>query len=249
MNHLDPAQVEQLQEIGAHLRQRRQELSIPIEEIAAKTLIRLGMLKAIEEGQSDQLPEPVFIQGFIRRYGDALGLDGTALAKTFPIGFSLPAESDVLIQEPRLPRSRTIPLYVAFILLVVVAAGGLLYFLRQRTTAPVVQRQSPQQQTTVATVRSSPSAKPSSSPTPIQATVNLKDQSWLRVMADGKTQFEGVLTKGHQQTWKAKKQLTVRAGNAGAVLISFNREKPKLLGAPGKIQEVTFTKSQQAPPL
>ena len=94
MNHLNPAQVEQLKEIGAYLRQIRQEVSIPIEEISAKTLIRLGMLKAIEEGQPDQLPEPVFVQGFIRRYADALGLDGVALAKTFPINFLI--ESDIL---------------------------------------------------------------------------------------------------------------------------------------------------------
>lgn len=238
MNHLDPAQVEQLQEIGAHLRQKRQELSIPIEEIAAKTLIRLGILKAIEEGQFDQLPEPIFVQGFIRRYGDVLGLDGAALAKTFPTSFSLPAESEALIQAPPKSRSKTIPLYVPSILLLLIAAGGLFYFLnRQRPTAPVVQQRA------VTTVPASPLPKLIASPlgSPIQVTVNLTEQSWLRVMADGKTQFEGVLPKGKQQTWTAKKQLTVRAGNAGAVLVAYNREKPKLLGTSGDIREVTFT--------
>lgn len=239
MNHLDPAQVEQLQEIGAHLRQKRQELSIPIEEIAAKTLIRLGILKAIEEGQFDQLPEPVFVQGFIRRYGDVLGLDGAALAKTFPMSFSLPAESQALIQTPP-NRSRTIPLYVPSILLLLVAAGGLFYFLNRRTTEPVVQQRA------VTTVPSSPLPKPIASPlgSPIQVTVNLTEQSWLRVMADGRTQFEGVLPKGKQQTWIAKKQLTVRAGNAGAVLVAYNREKPRLLGTTGNIREVTFTNKE-----
>ena len=247
MNHLDPAQIEQLQEIGAYLKQRRQDLSMSIEEIAATTLIRLGMLKAIEEGQSDELPEPVFVQGFIRRYGDALGLDGTALAKTFPTGFSLPTEADVFIQTPHKPRSKTVLLYLPYILLSVVAAGGLFYLLNRQRTTPVVQSQSLQQQTTVA-IPSSPQATLTPTlPAPIQATVNLKEQSWLRVTADGKTQFEGVLTKGKRQTWTAKKQLTVRAGNAGAVLVAFNREKPKLLGTPGDIQEVTFTKSGKKP--
>lgn len=241
MNHLDPAQVEQLQEIGAYLRQRRQESSISIEEIAAKTLIRLGILKAIEEGQFDQLPEPVFVQGFIRRYGDVLGLDGAALAKTFPTSFSLPAESEAFIQALPKSRSRSIPLYVPSILLLLIAAGGLFYFLsRQRTTEPVVQQRA------VTTVPSSPLPKPIASPigSPIQVTVNLTEQSWLQVMADGKTQFEGVLPKGKQQTWIAKKQLTVRAGNAGAVLVAYNREKPRLLGTTGDIREVTFTNQE-----
>ena len=253
MNHLNSEQVEILKEIGAHLRQRRQELSIPIEEVAAKTLIRLPMLKAIDEGQSDQLPEPVFIQGFIRRYGDFVGLDGTALAKTFPT-IILPVESDTSSQDlplptpqrlPTLQSFRSIPLYIPFIL-VLVAASGLLYLLsRPRTSEPIVQSKSSsvaQQQKTAATVRSAP-AKPkaSQSSLPIQVSVNLKEQSWMRVIVDGKTQFEGVLPKGKQQTWKAKKQLTLRAGNGGAVSVVFNQGKPKILGTPGNVKEVTFT--------
>lgn len=245
MNHLNPDQVEQLKEIGAHLRQRRQELSIPIEEVAAKTLIRLNMLKAIDEGQPDQLPEPVFIQGFIRRYGDALGLDGAALAKTFPT-IILPVESDTSSQDLPKHQSRSIPLYVPFILLVVAAASGLFYLLnRPRTSETVVQRQSPvaQQQKPVARpVHSVPAkSKASQASLPIQVTLNLKEQSWMRVIVDGTPKFEGVLTKGNRKTWTAKKKLTLRAGNAGAVLISFNRGTPKLLGPLGKVKEVTFT--------
>ena len=246
MNHLNSEQVEILKEIGAHLRQRRQELSIPIEEVAAKTLIRLPMLKAIDEGQPDQLPEPVFIQGFIRRYGDFLGLDGTALAKTFPT-IILPVESDTSSQDLPLPtpqRSSSIPLYIPLIL-VLVAASGLLYLLtRPRTSEPIVQSKSSpvaQQQKTAATVRSAPAKPKAQSSLPVQVSVNLKEQSWMRVIVDGKTQFEGNFPKGKQQTWKAKKQLTLRAGNAGAVSVSFNQGKPKILGTPGNVKEVTFT--------
>jgi cytoskeletal protein RodZ len=87
VNHLNPAQTEQLKEIGAYLRQLRQEQSISTEEVAAKTFIPLRILKALEEGQPEHLPEAVFIQGFIRRYADVLDLDGAALAKTFPTNF------------------------------------------------------------------------------------------------------------------------------------------------------------------
>jgi len=243
VNHLDPEQVELLKEIGAYLRQRRTQLALPIEEIAAKTFIRSSVLKAIEAGLADELPEPVFIQGFMRRYGDALGLDGAALASSFPVGFSLPVESDAFIQAPPQPRrSKTLP-FLSLALLLLAAASGLLYFLKQRTTTPVVQKQQ-----TVATVAVSPPATPVSltPEAPIQVTVNLQEQSWMRVMADGKTAFEGVLAKGKQQTWTAKKQLTVRAGNAGAVLIAFNQEKPKLLGTAGDIKEVTFTPAKNS---
>lgn len=250
MSHLNPEQVQQLKEIATHLRQRRQDLSIPLEEIAASTLIRLGMLKALEEGESERLPEPVFVQGFIRRYGDAVGLDGAALAKTFPTNL-FPVESDTSSVDLLTPRSRSIPLYIPFLLLFVAAASGLFYFLNKpRTVEPVVQRQLPvaqPQKTVTSPVPSSPvaptpaPATPTASPSlPIQVTVNLKEQSWLRVIVDGTPQFEGILAKGKQQTWTAKEQLTLRAGNAGGVSVSFNRQEPKLLGPLGNVREVTF---------
>lgn len=67
----------------------------------------------------------------------------------------------------------------------------------------------------------------------------MKAQSWIRVVADGKTQFEGVLPAGTQRIWIAQ-QLTVRASNAGAVLITFNQEETEQMGALGEVQEITF---------
>jgi cytoskeleton protein RodZ len=78
-------QAEQLREIGSKLSQERQARSISLEEIAAKTYIPMRLLGAIDAGRLDLLPEPVFIQGFIRRYADALGLNGTDLSKGFSI--------------------------------------------------------------------------------------------------------------------------------------------------------------------
>ncbi|NJL35674.1 MAG: hypothetical protein HC899_02170 [Leptolyngbyaceae cyanobacterium SM1_4_3] len=85
MSKLDPIQLEQLKEIGVHLHQTREQQSKSLEEVAAKTFIPLRLLQAIEIGQATVLPEPIFIQGFIRRYGDVVGLDGIALSKQFSL--------------------------------------------------------------------------------------------------------------------------------------------------------------------
>jgi cytoskeletal protein RodZ len=125
---LNQAQIEQLKEISTHLRQVRQEKSIRIEEIAAQTLIRAGVLQALEEERFEELPEPIFLQGFIRRYGDALGLDGNALSHTLI--------SNVVRQDPKNDHNNSdnkpntyIPLVVTYILLLVAASTGLLYIL------------------------------------------------------------------------------------------------------------------------
>jgi cytoskeletal protein RodZ len=83
--------MEQLKQIGEHLCKERQARSIPLEEVALKTYIPLRLLQALELGQVERLPEPVFVQGFIRRYADILGLDGTVLASTFITESPVPA--------------------------------------------------------------------------------------------------------------------------------------------------------------
>jgi cytoskeleton protein RodZ len=104
---LDSEQLEQLKAIGTFLGEVREEEGRTLEDIATKTYIPLRLLKAIEAGQEQILPEPVFVQGFIRRYGDALGLDGSELSKRFPVNtvpvisaFTAHQESKTSLPDP-----------------------------------------------------------------------------------------------------------------------------------------------------
>ena len=259
MKVLHSAQEVQLKEIGTQLRQVRQEKSITIDEVAAKTRIRLTLLKALEDGHLQELPEPVFVQGFIRRYADVVGLDGTALARNFPINLLPgPSPSNSNTNNEQLPSAapRYSSLYVPYILLLVAAVSGLSYLVdKPRTTESVDNENPPLPQQPEAVTRDvnpapvvTPAApvqpaitKPS---TPIEVSVDLQGNSWMRVIADGKIQYEGILTKGTQQTWTAEKELTVRIGNAGAVLLSFNQQPAKALGNLGDVKQVTFTPEQ-----
>lgn len=85
MAKLAQAQIEQLSAIGAYLRQVRQEQGLAVDVVANQVFIRPALLRALEEGREDELPEPVFVQGFIRRYAEALGLDGQVLSQEFSV--------------------------------------------------------------------------------------------------------------------------------------------------------------------
>lgn len=84
MSDLEPIQRSRLGEIGQLLAKAREEKGLTLEEVSGKTLIRAAILKAIEEGDARPLPEPVYIRGFIRRFGDLVGLNGMELCDTFP---------------------------------------------------------------------------------------------------------------------------------------------------------------------
>ncbi|TVP62280.1 MAG: helix-turn-helix domain-containing protein [Nodularia sp. (in: Bacteria)] len=256
MKPLNEAQAQQLQEITQYLLRVRQEKSISIEEIAIQTNIRLNLLKALDTGDFEALPEPVYVQGFIRRYAEAIGLDGQALANTFSIN-DFPDysqnESQNLDKRPNIH----IPLFVPYALLLLLAAVGLIYVLNPKLTAESPAKPENTTKTTPAPIPSStekPDTAPTSQDTPLTAVspkspvnsnveVNLELQgdSWLQVTVDGKTEFMGNLNKGERRAWKAKENLTIRSGNAGAVLISVNQQPAQPFGNDGDVKEVTFT--------
>ncbi|MBD2679121.1 MULTISPECIES: helix-turn-helix transcriptional regulator [Nostoc] len=148
MTPLNEAQLEQLKEISTHLRQVRQQKSIRIEEISEKTMIRLGVLEALEHERFEELPEPIFLQGFIRRYGDALGLDGNTLSHMLIINV---VRQDCKNTHKNLDKKRNtyIPLVLTYILLLVSASAGLLHTLNPRLTAESVTPEDNNQQSLV----------------------------------------------------------------------------------------------------
>lgn len=96
MTKFSASQQSQLAQIGAFLRENREKQEKALEDISIRTYIRPQLLKGIETGDPDMLPEPIFVQGFIRRYAEALGLKGTELAQQFTVT-SIPS-------TPRPPR-------------------------------------------------------------------------------------------------------------------------------------------------
>ncbi|MGB7487404.1 MAG: helix-turn-helix transcriptional regulator, partial [Phormidesmis sp.] len=90
MTKFSAAQQSQLAQIGAFLRENREVQGKSLEDIAIHTYIRPQLLSGIETGNPDLLPEPIFVQGFIRRYADNLGLKGTELSQQFTVN-SIPS--------------------------------------------------------------------------------------------------------------------------------------------------------------
>lgn len=245
---------EKLQDIGSHLQQIRREKGISLEEISQITHIQFRLLKAIEEGKLDSLPEPIYIREFLKQFAHVLGLDGTELANDFPTHLSATKVSSNFIWL-RLPslQLRPIHLYFFYILLVVFSVKGLSNQLKQETWSewqpetqpqqavqPVIQSQPPQ-----AAIKP-PSTVKQDADKAVVVDVQIKDDCWLKVVVDGKTEFEGTLPQGTHRTWVASQKLTVKAGNAGGVFVAVNDEQAKQLGQPGQIQEVTFQVNPQS---
>jgi cytoskeleton protein RodZ len=73
-----------LRQIGQELRQAREARLLSLDQLHRQTLIPLHHIEALESGCLEHLPEDVYIRGFIRRLGVALGLNGVAMAASIP---------------------------------------------------------------------------------------------------------------------------------------------------------------------
>lgn len=72
-----------LEQIGPQLKAARDGAGLSLSQIHERTKIPFNHLEAIEQGSFDDLPEPVYVSGFIKRYADCVGLDGQQLAVTY----------------------------------------------------------------------------------------------------------------------------------------------------------------------
>ncbi|MGD0709121.1 MAG: RodZ domain-containing protein [Anaerolineaceae bacterium] len=70
-------------EIGLQLRQRREALSLSLDDISLHTRLKKNVLEILEEGQFDSLPSPVQARGLLNNYAKFLNLDVEVLLLHF----------------------------------------------------------------------------------------------------------------------------------------------------------------------
>ncbi len=68
-------------QIGPRLRERRLELKLSPEEVAAQTRIRKTYLLALEDERFDELPGKVYVIGFLQNYARVLGIPSEPLVE------------------------------------------------------------------------------------------------------------------------------------------------------------------------
>jgi hypothetical protein len=71
------------QGIGVTLKEARRRLGMDMKEAEDRTKIRTRYLRALEAEDWEVLPAPAYVRGFLRTYGQILGLDGEALADRY----------------------------------------------------------------------------------------------------------------------------------------------------------------------
>lgn len=85
-----------MQTVGQLLKNARLEEGVSLDQIEGATKINKRFLKALENGDYQKLPPPTFIKGFVRNYGEYLGLPVERLLALFRREYSLSSSQALL---------------------------------------------------------------------------------------------------------------------------------------------------------
>ncbi|HET6946520.1 MAG TPA: RodZ domain-containing protein [bacterium] len=232
--------------IGDRLRNAREAKGLSLDAVEGLTRIRAAYLEALEDEQFERLPGLVYGRGFLRTYAAALGLDPDPLLEVFPTeppgmqpiigvhGVEVPIQP----AAPRSPLRRAATFGGLILLAGLLVVGAVGYFQLREFSAPLPPE----------AVTPPPPAPPSAEPIlpppaiPEPPVGDAKDQrepppvggvnvelratgpSWVRVVADGESAFQGILEAGDVRRWHAERRLTIRVGNSHAVEVRVNGE-------------------------
>ena len=241
-----------LQDIGAILRQARESQALTCEQLAGALNMGTEQLMALESGDLDRLPEPVFVTAMTRRVASKLHVDSDHLIQRLQTALANPAstktsEPDAGAKTRSAPQTVKSPghswgRWITAAIGIAAVAGGAMVLASQRRTLQTTSIPSTQQ-----TIPSSAAMSSSSStvaveldaPTaPASITITSSEPSWLSIRnSDGSELFEGTLADS--KTLPADADVEIYAGRPDLVLISRGDETPKALGT---IEQVRWYK-------
>lgn len=238
----DGATVSTLQEIGELLRQARVDQGLSCDQLAQSLKMGSEQLQALETGDLERLPEPVFIKAMTRRVASKLGLDGDSLISRLHDVLPAPKTANnpssaaggavaksVVSTVSESSKRRVMPWQRLALAALTIGAvtGGAMVVASQRRSVELASMKA-------VTVLKQPTATP---PQPVspegnasgQISITSQEPSWISIRnGEGDVVYEGTLSE--RKILPADSQLEILPGRPDLVLISHGDDAPKPLG-------------------
>jgi hypothetical protein len=195
-----------LLELGGSLRQSREAQGLTLADAEKATHVRARYLRALEDGQLDQLPGGSYPRVFLRDYAAFLGLDPTTLLDDLPE--PEPEISPRSVGPPLRPLPWRGAVATALVLGCAAAAGFWLLSSQRHGAAPAAAHKAAPA-VSAAVVQRHRAAHV----VPAVATLNAaRGDCWIQVTRDGRVLWVGMLHQGHTLRLGVAKRLVVRLG-------------------------------------
>jgi cytoskeleton protein RodZ len=238
--------------LGSLIAKARKDAGLSLEDLAAKTNIRMSVLSEIEKNNFSNCGGETYARGHIRNIAAVVKADQKEFIRLYEEeqGGETRSIKDLLIENSvmRLPAearkvSWKVLVMISVVSLFVVGIGQVV--ISNINTNDVVG--AAPSASASPTAAESPSAEPSaestfSSGTGVEVVINaVRAKSWLFVSdASGRTLFSGQVSRGAVKVFSSDSQLNLKVGNAGGVDLKVNGKKVEAIGVDGEVVSVSY---------
>jgi cytoskeleton protein RodZ len=238
--------------LGSLIAKARKDAGLSLEDLAAKTNIRMSVLSEIEKNNFEHCGGETYARGHVRNIAAVLKADQKEFIRLYEEeqGGETRSIKDLLIENSvmRLPaEARKVSWKVLVLISVVslfVVGIGQVVISNINTNDVVGAAPSASASPTAA---ESPSAEPSAQSTfstgsGVEVVVSaVRAKSWLFVSdASGRTLFSGQVSRGAVKSFSSDSQLNLKVGNAGGVDLKVNGKKVPSIGMDGEVVSVSY---------
>jgi cytoskeletal protein RodZ len=253
--------------IGKILKRIRESKRLSIEEVSERSRIPKNIVSIIEEDRLSEIKSGFYSKSFIKTYAAFLGaLDESGIKEYLAMG----QKKQETVSRPIADRSHInfsavakykkqalaiiIGIFIFWILSLAIGQVG--RFIKtipakKHSKSAVIkevvkkevhknekaEKEKPKDD--IKEIKKEPIVERSDS---VELEVSASGNTWLQVTTDGDIVFTGSFKKGSNDTWKAKKEIKLEAGNSGVVKININGKPADFSGKKGEKKEITITK-------
>lgn len=108
--------------LGDYLKSKREELSFSLDDIVAETKIQKMYIIAMEEENYKELPEPIYVKGFLKTYARALKIDEKEVVDLYQVILDESNKKEEVFTEDVKPRK--VQFFLILLLIIIAIAFG-----------------------------------------------------------------------------------------------------------------------------
>ena len=239
---------------GLYLQSLRVEKGISIEQVAAETRIRAEILRSIEAEDHQNLPDDVFVKGFLQAFAKVIGADPDEVLRRFDVRRKAQAPvqvpSGIAPPPPRQGHFWLTLLWVAALMAGLMGGTLLVYQmlyhpegaetpLRWPTKPKLLRPTSHRPRRPCSPKRPPTTSRKPKPPKPHRPRYHLEivcdEDTWLKIIVDDAPAEEYFLKPGDTLQLTANSNYNLLIGNAGGVSVQLDGKPVSVPGKSGQV--------------
>lgn len=241
-----------IKELCCKLRDKRKELDYSIEYVVEKTKLYPSVILDIENCNLAKI-NTTYIKGFIKIYAAFLKIDiGTSLEELSSLESPLKKvrkpssrKLNLSFENIRNIKKKLSPTFKSNLLIFIasIVIIGIIFLSGKFVITKIFSFVKSKPKAEIEVKTEDIFALPESLEE-LEVTLTAKDKCFLKVIADGKLLFQGLLDKGVTETWKGAKELEFKISDGSAVYLEINGKAiPTLTAIRKPIKSLKITTS------